>query len=189
MKKVLCVSALLLLLSASAFGASRQELKRMSTFLSNFTELGMYNINVDTIPEKDLVHFGIWHNYINNYKSRIKPCPRGSRCSYGDVVISSSYVEESVEKFFDLELEHQSTDNEHYDGKYYHFYAADGEIPYYADVQEVSRKGSVITLRGELYNAEDEDERPARFTARVKPYRWKGEDRWALLTLTTRWEE
>ncbi len=186
MRKILCVLILSLLLCSSAFGASRSEIKRMSTFLSNFTELGMYSIDIDTIPFSALVRFGVWHNYHNNFKSRIKPCPNRN-CPHGDLIIDKKFAAESVRKFFDLELEHSSTENEYYDGRVYHFEGADGEIPYYADVQEVSRRGGVITMRGELYSAEDDSDRPATFTATAKPYRYDGKDTWSILSLNVRW--
>ena len=102
-------------------------------------------------------------------------------------MIRSSHVAGSVKKYFDLELGHVSIEGGHYDGRYYHFMPADGEIPYYADVQEVSQRGRVITMRGELYSSEDRDDRPATFTATAKPYRYDGKDTWALLTLKTKW--
>ena len=189
MKKIFCALILVLCVVTPSFSASRQEMKRMSTFLSNFTELGMYNFNVDTVPSGELVRFGIWHNYINNNKSRIEECPRGRNCQYGYSVINKKYVAESVKKYFDIDLEHESIENGHYDGRYYHFMPADGEIPYYADVQEVSSNSGIITMRGELYSSEDEDDRPATFTARAKPYRFNGRDTWSILTMTTKWRE
>ena len=185
MKKFLFVCAVLVLvcLSGSAFGASKQELKRMSTFLSNFTELSMYYINVDTIAADELIHFGIWHNYVNNYRSRIEDGTKGRK------VIDGEYVAESVKKFFDLKLKHRSTEEADYDGEYYHFMPADGETRYYAEVKSVIRKGKVITMKGELYNSEDKADRPGLFTAEAKPYKYKGEDRWALLTLSVEWGE
>ncbi len=41
MKKIFCALILVLCVVTPSFPASRQEMKRMSTFLSNFTELGM----------------------------------------------------------------------------------------------------------------------------------------------------
>ncbi len=183
MKKIFCVIITLLCFTSPAMSASRQELKLMSTFLSNFTELSMYNFNIDTISDKELVRFGIWHNYHNNYRSRIEDCPRGNKCPYGEKVIHKKYVAESVRKFFDVDLNHQSILHGHYDGTYYHFPAADGEIPYYAEVQSVSKRGNLIIMRGELYNAEDEEERAGNFTATAKPYRYNGKNTWSIISL------
>ena len=63
------------------------ELKKMNVFLSNFTEQGFTNFDVKAGGDDELLHmggkgaapdlirFGIQHNYLNNYKSRIAPCP------------------------------------------------------------------------------------------------------------------
>ncbi len=169
-----------------AFGASPTEMARMGTFISNFTEQGIYDIDIDTITHDELVHFGIWHNYINNFKSRIKRCPK-KNCPYGSLIIDAKFVEESVNKYFDLDLAHDSAENVHYDGRVYHFDGADGETRYYADVTDVSRRGNIITMRGELYSAENEDDRPASFTATAKPYKFHGKNTWSILSLTTDW--
>lgn len=66
----------MMIFSGAAFGASSSELKRMSTFVSNFTELGMMNFHVDDLSDSELADFGIWHNYRNNFKSRIQHCPK-----------------------------------------------------------------------------------------------------------------
>ena len=116
MKKVL-------ILCMCAFGASRQELKRMSVFLSNFTEADMFNFDiraepydgederVGTIPvhlgmpenAHELIRFGIVHNLINNYKSRIRKCTDPD-CESGALTIDRKFVVESVRKYFGLEL-------------------------------------------------------------------------------------
>ncbi len=166
-----------------AFGASRNEKALMGTFISNFTEQEMYDIDIDTISMEELVHFGVRHNYINNHNSRIKRCPK-KNCPYGDLIIDKKYVAESVKKYFDIDLEHTGTDEEHYDGKVYHFFSADG-VPDYADVREVSRKGNIITMRGELYSAGADEERVGTFTATAKPYKFKGKNTWSILTLKT----
>ena len=187
MKRFIFALMVAVMLCGSAFGASSSEIKRMSTFLSNFTEQGMYNIDTAGITDAELIHFGIWHNYINNYKSRIADCPNGKKCPYGYKVIDRKYVAESVKKYFDTEIEHASIDDAHYDGRLYHFMPADGERIYYAEVQKVSQKGNVITMRGELYAVEDKDDRPATFTATAKPYKHNGRNTWSILTLATNW--
>ena len=186
MRKLVYSLILAVFLCSAAFGASPSELKRMSTFLSNFTELRYYNINLATISDEELVHFGVWHNYINNFSTRIEIRPDEKNYPYKGEIIDKKYVAESVKKFFDLDLNHTSTEDEIYDGKYYHFNGADGEIVYLADVQKVSRNGKTLTLRGELYSSEDEDDRPATFTARVKPYKYKGVNTWSLISLETK---
>ena len=188
MRKVFYALVIAALVCSPVFGASKTEMARMGTFLSNFTEQGMYNVNINNVTDEELVHFGIWHNYINNFKSRIKRCTKRN-CPYGSLIIDKKYVAESVRKYFDLELDHTSTDNEHYDGKVYHFEGADGERTYYADVTEVTQKGNIITMRGEIYAADDEDDRPATFVAEAKTYKYNGKNTWSLHWINTEWEE
>ena len=182
----------------SAKAPAAQQLKQMSTFLSNFTEQGFYNFDVKKSgddealhlgadpSDPDLIRFGIRHNYINNFKSRIKKCAK-KNCPSGSLVIEAKFVAESVKKYFDIDLKHRSVDQSdppyHYDGKLYHFDGADGEAVYYAEVQEATREGSIIRMTGELYNVEDKDDRPYTFEATAKPYKWKGKDTWAILSL------
>ena len=185
MKRVLYALVLAALVCSPVFGASKTEMARMGTFISNFTEVGMYDIDIDTISMEELAHFGVWHNYINNRKSRVRPC-RKKNCPYGELTIDKKYVAESVKKYFDVELEHTSAEDANYDGKVYHVATADG-IPDYADVHEVSRKGNIITMRGELYSAADDEEHLASFTATAKPYKFNGQNTWSILTLKTDW--
>jgi hypothetical protein len=184
---------------------SAAELKRMSTFLSNFTEQGFMNLDIqadgsdellhmgapDAVP--DLIRFGIRHNYINNYKSRIVQC-KTKNCKWGSLVIDGKYVAESVKKYFDLDLKNRSVTESDppyfYDGKLYHFDGSDGEATYYADVKEVSEgNGGVFLMTGELYNADDKTDRPATFEATAKPYKFGGRDTWAILSINTAWNE
>ena len=202
-----CLAALLCGVQGAAEAAANpakasaaQQLKQMSTFLSNFTEQGFYDFDVKRSGDDealhlggdpsnpDLIRFGIQHNYINNFKSRIRNCPK-KNCPYGSLVIEAKFVAESVKKYYDIHLKHRSVDQSdppyHYDGKLYHFDGADGEAVYYAEVQEATREGGVVRMTGELYNAEDKNDRPYTFEAAAKPYKWKGKDTWAILSLKT----
>ena len=175
------------------------QLKKMSTFVSNFTELGFMNFdlkkdgNDDVLhlgdpSSADLIRFGIWHNYVNNYKSRIKPCPVKG-CPHGSLVIDAKNVAESVKKYFDLDLKHHSVDKSdppyYFDGKLYHFEGADGEAVYLAEVKKATQEGDVVRMSGDIYNAEDKKDRPSTFEATAKPYKWNGKDTWAILSLKT----
>ena len=183
--------ALTLACGASAAQFGKDEMRRMSVFISNFTEVGLYDFDLD-LDVSDLIRFGIRHNYINNYKSRIKLC-KDKECPHGTLTIEGKFVVESVKKYFDLDLKNQSvTDSDprcHFDGKLYHFEKAEGETVYYADVQQASREGKVVNMSGELYNVENKKERPAKFQAVAKPYNWKGKDTWAILSLETEWND
>ncbi|HPR90668.1 MAG TPA: hypothetical protein PLD93_04475, partial [Synergistaceae bacterium] len=93
--------------SCAAFGGAKgfsaAELKKMSTFLSNFTELGFMDFDAEVLTNEDepddMIRFGIWHNYINNYKSRIARCKKKD-CEWGSLVIEGKYVTESIKKYF-----------------------------------------------------------------------------------------
>ncbi len=183
----------------AAKGFTAQQLKLMSTFLSNFTEIGLYDFDIrkdgddDALhlgdpSNNDLIRFGIWHNYINNFKSRIKKCPE-KNCEYGSLVIEGKFVAESVKKYFDINLKNHSVEDSdppyHFDGKLYHFEGADGEAVYYAEVKKAERKGNVVVMTGDLYNAEDKEDRPYNFKATAKPYKWKGKNTWAIISMRT----
>ncbi len=181
---------------ASAF--TQAQLKKMSTFLSNFTELGFRNFDIKADGDEDSVHlgaadqvadlirFGIMHNYVNNYKSRIKACPTQG-CTHGSLIIEAKYVAESVKKYFGLPLKHRSVEQSDppyfYDGKCYHFEGADGEAVYYAEVKQATEHNGLIEMRGELYNTEDKNDRPGTFVAQAKPSKWNGKDTWTIISL------
>ena len=199
MKRVsLVLSLLALLLFAScAPGAlvelkpNAEELKRMSVFLSNFTEVGFFEIqDVSWLTPEDLVYFGIRHNYINNFKSRIRPC-KVKNCPYGSMTIEAKWVAESVKKYFDIDFKDHGDAGEpipiHYDGKLYHFDRADGEKVYYAQVQTVARDGNVFHFKGHLYNIKDKKDIPALFRATAKAHTFGGKKTWALLSMETLW--
>lgn len=195
-----CAAAVLAGLMAAGAEAApfgKEDLKRMSVFISNFTELGFYDLDVKNESDEalylggpdaapDLIRFGIWHNYVNNFKSRIKKCAKKD-CEHGSLTIEGKFVQESVKKYFDLNLKNQSvmesTPSYYFDGKLYHFEGADGEAVYYAEVKEASLEDGVVRMSGELYNAEDKKDCLGTFQAVAKPYKWKGKDTWAILSL------
>ena len=185
MKKILCAFAFAVILSGSAFGASESEMKRMSVFISNFTEVGMYHIDIDDISDSELAFFGIWHNWHNNFKSRIQRCPN-KNCPYGGYIIDKKYVAESVKKYFDTEIDHQSTENPkwgYYDGKkYYHFEGATGEAVQ-ARVTSARKRGDTITMRGVSYWPDNDEIEGRPFTATATPYKYNGKNTGAILTL------
>lgn len=155
----------------------------MSTFISNFTETGLYNFdNVNDLPDSELIWFGIWHNYI--YDTRIKPCPRN--CGYGSLIVAGKYVSESVRKYFNRGIRHdsirQGRDFLYYDGQYYHFEGADGEA-LEAVVTSAKNRGGLVIMRGYTYNADHEEEKGANFTATAKPYRYNGKNTWSIVSL------
>ena len=172
--------------SGAKLSVSKQDIKRMSVFLSNFTEQGMMNIpDVSALTDAELVHFGVWHNYINNSK-RIK------NTSSHKLSLDAKIVAESVKKYFAIELKKTSFKSVNYfgqifayDGKNYIFDGADGDINPHAKVTEVYRAGNNLLMKGKLYNPEDPGEIQGTFKAYAKPWRYNGKDTWALISLTT----
>ena len=175
--------------------AARQsdEIKRMGIFISNFTELGMYDIDIEAIHNRDLVRFGIGHNVINNPKSTVKRCTL-KNCEYGPSLMSGSAVKASVKKYFDLDMSNRSINIDsikaEFDGSSYHFDAQEWKsgAVYYAEVQKVSRAEGVVHMEGELYNIKKKSDRPAYFSADAKPYKYDGKNTWSILSLSVEWK-
>lgn len=163
------------------------ELKRMSTFVSNFTEVGLMDFNIETIEPTDLLQFGIWHNYKNNYKSRIAQC-KIPDCKYGMLVIDGKYIAESIKKYFDIDFvnSNDNLDGGHYDGEFYHFDGADGDVLTQARVREVSGEGKgLLKMTGDIYSIGNDGETDTwgSFEAHAKPYKYDGKDTWSIVSM------
>ena len=202
------LAILLLVMLTVGAGRKSDELKRMSVFISNFTEQHMYDFDMEEEGDDDLVHFGdpenvyslrlfgIIHNIINNPKSTLKTCP-DKKCPYGKHIMSGQAAAASVKRYFGVSIKNgelpEGNDGwiVHYDGRNYHFTAGiiteHLDTIYYADVQEVSRSRGIITMTGELYNVKNKKDRPATFIATAKPHVWNDKDTWAILSLRTEW--
>ena len=201
------IAALVILAVAVSLGAAKKndEIKRMGIFISNFTELGMYEFDLeedgydeilhlgDPYSMPELIRFGIGHNIINN-KKLIGKCTR-KNCEFGSSTIAKESVAASVRKYFDLPVKHQKIMGDapevDYDGKLYHFDKRDwdNDTIYYADVQHVTRGKNFITMEGELYELDNPKHTPATFVAKAKPYRWNNKDTWSILALSVEWQE
>lgn len=205
--KYLAKLFVLVLTCALTLGATGKssEIQRMGIFVSNFTEQGLYDFDLEEDGDPNLAHFGnpafteelikfgLTHNVINRSKSTVKSCPK-KRCPDGPHIMSGKSVAESVRKYFDLNIKNKTFSEDTitvpYDGKNYHFDASDfrpGKV-YYAEVQKVSHENGVITMTGELYNVKNKKDRPATFTATAKPHIWNDKDTWAILSLTVDWK-
>ena len=189
---VLCILALL---SAGCVWAapSEKELKAMSVFVSNFTEQGIMEVVTEEMaqPDKypDLVRFGIRHNYINNFKSRIEANREGAR-EHGDVRIKATWVEETVLKYFGLKIKADRSVEQiyppyHFDGTSFHFQAADGEATWLARVKKASspQKG-VWEISGEVYNADDPADVLGGFNAVIRESVWKNKPHYVMVRLS-----
>ena len=181
--------------SAADFDAKNME--RMSTFLSNFTELGMVNFQASEVldPQNpgDMIRFGIWHNYINNFKSRVATCTKDG-CQWGSLTMDCKYVKDSLKRYFDYDLERCiSVENSdppyHFDGTRYHFEGADGETIYHAKVSSAEKLADGnIRMQGIVHNADDESDVLGTFTALAKPHTWKGKSTWAIISMNTKFK-
>ena len=196
MKKygVFAVCILALFCASAALAApGEKQIKAMSLFLSNFTELGFMEASTEEMakPENypDLVRFGVWHNYINNFKSRIERNDAKSQ-KHGDVRIKASWVEESVLKYFGLKIKADKSVEQvyppyHFDGTSFHFQAADGEATWLARVKKASnpQKG-VWEISGEVYNADDPTDILGGFKAVIKESVWKNKPHYFMVRLS-----
>ena len=207
MKRKLFISIMICILAFTvnaSYAETKEELKRMGIFISNFTEQGLYNFDLEEDGYEDVLHlgdpsnmselirFGIAHNVINRSKSTVRKCTRRD-CDYGSSTMTGKSVAESVRKYFDMAIKNQSVMGDapeaFYDGESHHFEprAWKPDTVYYAEVQEVSTRRGIITMTGELYNLHNKSERPATFTAEAKPYKWDKRDTWAILSLSVEW--
>lgn len=170
------------------------QMKKMGIFLSNFTELGFYTVDhrdfLNPLHPEMAIRFGIWHNYRNNFNSRIKRCKQA--CPYGSLSIDGSYVTESIDKYLGFGFSnHKSVSSDyitcHYDGRTYHFEGADGENNAYVRVREARKiSEGVIRLRGEMYNPDNPSEIMGTCNAEITPSTWLGKPSWNLLRLECR---
>ena len=153
MRKLFYSTALFLIfiLCGTSFALTQNEKKRMSSFISTFTEAGLFNFDVDdrkadefgedfgeheepkihlgnpaNFPE--LIRFGIVHNLINNRKF-IKQC-RDPECESGALTLDKKIVFETVKKYFDIDISRKDFSNIveenpsvvfSFDGKLFHF--------------------------------------------------------------------
>ena len=197
----LAILCLAICAAGAAFGADKAELKKMSIFISNFTEVRLFNFDLEDDDDGGeeplhfgsnnaaLLAFGVNHNAINNKKLIKKVNLKADGITY-DRAVDAKTVAASVRRYFDLPVEHEDGLDKYgqvypYRKGMYYFRAASGEEVIYADVQKVSKKDGVITMRGELYNVEDKSDKRGTFVATAKPHKWNGKDTWAILSMSS----
>ena len=209
MKKILCVIAVILGLSVSAFGEERDyNLKALSTFISCFTETGLVNFDmkaddddddegdIDHLGDPDnagmLVRFGVLHNIIRNYDATVRNCS-DEDCSYGPLVMDSSTVAATVRNYFALALsdEELSEDDSDFfsfddEDRCYHFAKENfNEVIdhrlYHAEVHGVSEEGDYLSVTGDIFDTWEPEYRPGTFVATV----WEVGGGWVILDMKT----
>ena len=176
------------------FKFSPDSMKEMSAFISGFAELGMLNFKAGELLDEDnpekMIHFGIRHNYVNNYENRVQEC-KTQNCPFGSLTIDGKYVQESVGRYFGCDLEQCSTvESEDYyyyfDGERYHFDGgAAGKKIYYALLGRAwSSDAGLVEMMGCIYNVET-DELAGYFNAVARPRKWDGKDTLTILSMET----
>ena len=192
--RILILSILLLLSvnPAHATDFTVSQMKHMSVFLSNFTELGHTDFErSDLINEKDpgrMVQFGIWHNYLNNKKA-IQPC---YQCQWGDMTVDASFIQRTLKRYFDYDLKHfpeveQAGYPYHFDGRRYHFSLVDKTGPaLYARVTQAEQdKNGNIIMSGYLHKPGDSQATAGKFRALAKPHHWSHKKTWTIINFHT----
>ncbi len=188
---LLLVSMIFFASLAKANDFSATERTRMSVFISNFSELGMTNVHVTAVKDTPDLYlgFGIWHNFINNYSSRIQPVAGNNN---GLVSIPVKYIQESLKKYFDISITTwPSTEKYSLKDDAYVFTGASGELVVHAKVTKAVEQTADkhIIMTGYYYNADEEDEIYGTFTAVSKPHVWHGKKTWALISLESKDKE
>lgn len=160
---------------------SQSEMNKISLFLSNFTEVSLYNFNIKRYNTSDLIRFGVWHNFINNFQSRIQQYKNGK------LFISKSYVEESIKKYFALNFNKHRTVNYYtYNGKGYIFDGAVGDPVMYAKAIKVFNIcNNQLEVIGTYYNVDN----PATtaegsIQAVIKRYKYGGKNTYCLISIS-----
>lgn len=164
-------------------------LKSMSTFLSNFTEVRMFNADADSLfsnPDLyDLIHFAIRHDWINNAKTHIK-------ASGGKFTIDEKYVRHAIKRYFGrdvgklMSVGHEGDLSFEYNGKSFSFEGADGEMTYYANVtRAVEYPDGTVEMVGAIQNADEEYDIYDTFVAKAKKHIFEGKERLALIYMNT----
>ncbi|MGE5458903.1 MAG: hypothetical protein ACM3NJ_00475 [Methanobacterium sp.] len=83
---------------------SKDEKRTLNIFFSNFSEVFFPSFSENNVSDKDLIDFGVDHNYVNN-KSRFKYLQDADQ-----YIIEKRYVEDSVYKYFGTNIEAQSAE-------------------------------------------------------------------------------
>ncbi len=125
------------------------EKKLLNTFFSNFSEVFVEPFEKDEISESALIQFAISHNYRNNYKFFVKG---GEEYQ---VKIKSSYVDDTVNKFFGKKIvkHHSVGEIDYKDGWYYTTDASGEEYSFSQIVTLVDNGISMYTATVNVYSA------------------------------------
>jgi hypothetical protein len=103
---------------------SKDEKRKLNIFFSNFSEVYLQPFKRDQISNQQLICFGFYHNYKNNWNL--------FKNEGQSVKLDSKYVEGSVNYFFGKTVKHESVDQnlKFKDGYYYHPAAFGDPLPF-----------------------------------------------------------
>lgn len=164
---------------------TEQERKRMSGFITVFTEMEFYGRHFTFDAEKakpeQLIYFGIMHNILHNYGTIVTLKADGhTNC------IDKKHVEETIKRYFGITFTgHATVDEFTFDGTEYTYYGGEGPHPLRADVREVFQKGEDFVMHGLLRDTHDGDKAVGTFIAHVSPWQHIGKNTWRLKTIDT----
>ncbi len=167
--------------TAHAQKFSKNDLKKMSTFISNFTETFMWNFNIQQIRPAELIDFGVAHTFIK-YEGR-RTTQKGN-----NGYINGKWVKDAIKKYFDYNMKKLvSTKEYRYDGKNYIYAMGGGEGRNYARVTKAKViSKNVIEMKGYIYNAESDERTGQTFVALAKPHTFNGVKTWSIISLSTK---
>ena len=219
MKKlfVAAVVFLIFILCGNAFALTQNEKKRMSSFISTFTEAGLFNFDItDDEPDNDeeiseyeepalhlgnaanlseLIRFGIVHNLITN-KKNLKQC-RNPECESGSLTIDKKIVFDTVKKYFDIDISNRDLSNIveenpsvvfSFDGKLFHFDDSSFSEPGNDTVYFADVQG--VTKRGENLMFAGDIYDSKNITARPGMFAAvvkPVKNSWVIISMTTDW--
>lgn len=107
---------------------SKGEWKKLNTFFSNFSEVFLKPFEKGQISNKELVKFGILHNFWNNYNLF-------KQYGSNELKLDKKYVEASVEKYFGIKsITHETIDEATYKDGYYIIPNGAGEVYVFSQV-------------------------------------------------------
>ena len=118
--------------SRQAVRQNPEETKKLNTFLSNFSEVFMESFSSDSLTDRQMIHFGVAHNYRNRTKL-FEKLPGGEKAK-----IKATHVSESAQKYLGRKIvQHQTAGEYKYRDGYYFVNEASGEILQFSQVARV----------------------------------------------------
>lgn len=136
---------------------SKEELRKLNIFLSNFSEVDFSNFSKDNYNEEQLIQFAIVNQLANNYDTAFE----SYTYSDGDnrMGISASTVQSTIDKYFGFTVKNQSTQYyEYYNGAYILPLASGEMYPDFSKVKEIYREGNNLRIIAEIYRPEKFDD-------------------------------